>query len=270
VSAKRSGLAERPVLLWVDLTGSEHDSMLACDVEDHCSIHRLRDSQRIAAMVDLVAPNVLCFDYDYPTEAGLAALTRTKRDFPYIPVLMLTKFHSEALAVWALRARVWDYIVKPFSARDILRSAISLFEASREQCTTPKRREVILPRHDAADMRRLKRGEQIILKAQSYIMESLGDNIWLRDVAKHCHVSPSHLSRVFRDVSGATFKEFVLQTRVRRAVEMFADSDIAVTNVSHAVGFRDISHFGRVFRRFVGMSPSQYRAMLFKNRCVTS
>jgi YesN/AraC family two-component response regulator len=270
VSAKRSGLAERPVLLWVDLTGSEHDSMLACDVEDHCSIHRLRDSQRIAAMVDLVAPNVLCFDYDYPTEAGLAALTRTKRDFPRIPILMLTVYHSEALALWALRARVWDYIVKPFSMDNLLHSAVSLFRVCREQDRDSGSRRIILPLHDFNDWRKMTVSEKTILRAQTYVYEHMSENICLRDVANFCCVSHTHLSRAFKHVGGTTFTQFMLQTRIKRATELLADPVLSVTNVCYEVGFRDCSHFGRVFRRFVGLSPSQYRKMLPENEHSTT
>lgn len=263
VSASR--MRDRPVLLWINLTQTGHEAVLPFNANGRCVIHVIesvkQDPGQIGGMIDLLGPDVLCFEYDHPGDAGLAALARTKRGYPGIPILMLTKSHSETLAVWALRARVWDYIVKPFSAEAILHSTISLFEAVRKQDVGSKRRKIILPLHDFTYMRRLRGGEKTILRAQSYILKNSSHDIQLREVANHCCLSHSHLSRLFREIAGITFKAFVLQSRIRRAVERLADPYAAITSVCYEVGFRDLSHFGRVFRRYVGMSPSQYRLL---------
>jgi AraC-like DNA-binding protein len=258
----------RPVMLWVDLTGSKREPELPRDAEEHWSVHVIHDPAQIGAAVERLTPNVLCFEFDYPNDAGLAALTRTKADYPRIPILMITVYHSEALAVWALRARVWDYMVRPFSAEDMLRSAEALARVGREQEQDRRLRprQVILPMHDFAYMHNLKGAEKTILKAQSYILQNLSESLQLSDVAQHCYVSRTHLSRIFREAGGTTFKEFVLQTRIRRAVELLTDTDQTITGICYDVGFRDVSHFGRVFRRYVGMSPSVYRQVLLSNK----
>ncbi len=263
-------MKERPLLLWVSLTEGEHERALPCGAEERCSIHVIYDSGQINAVIDALHPDILCFEYHYPSDAGLAALAQTKRKYPQIPIIMITVYHSEALAVWALRTRVWDYIVKPFSTEDLLRSALSLFKICRAQEKTSSGREQILPLHDFAYMRsHLKGGEKIIVKAQSYILQHLSENVQLSDVARYCYISHTHLSRLFREVGGITFKEFVLQTRVRKAVELLAEPNITVTGICYDVGFRDASHFGRVFKRYVGMSPSAYRKTLLDNKRIS-
>jgi YesN/AraC family two-component response regulator len=260
-------MKERPLLLWVDLTEGEHEPALPGGAEERCTIHVIYDYGQINAVIDALDPDVLCFEYHYPSDAGLTALARTKRDYPKIPIIMVTVYHSEALAVWALRTRVWDYLVKPFSTEDLLRSAVSLFRVCRAQEKASSSREVILPLHDFAYMRNhLKGGEKIIVKAQSYILQHLSENVQLSDVARYCYISHTHLSRLFREIGGTTFKEFVLQTRIRRAVELLAVPDITVTSICYDVGFRDASHFGRVFKRYVGMCPSAYRKTLLDNK----
>ena len=71
-------------------------------------------------MIRRVAPQILCFEYDYPDLKGLRTLQKTKHQFPSLPVLMVTEYHSESLAVWAFRAGIWDYLVKPVAVEDIL------------------------------------------------------------------------------------------------------------------------------------------------------
>lgn len=254
----------RPVLLWVNLTESEHEPVLPFGAEDYCYIHLTRDAKRIGAMVDAVTPNVLCFEYDYPTDAGLTALTQTKRDYPKIPILMLTVYHSEALALWALRTRVWDYIVKPFSADDILRSAISLFRVCREQDRRAAR-EVISPVPHTVALDTPNIHQKAVLKAQSYIVENLHEEIRLKDVAAYCGMSANHFSRVFTQTSATNFNEFVRRTRVRRAVEMLADPRATMKAICYEVGFNDESYFSRIFRRYIGMTPSMYQKAIVNN-----
>ena len=68
---------------------------------------------RPASLLEVVArqdAQILCFEYDYPDAAGLRKLQEVKRYFPHLPVIMLTLQHSEALAIWAFRTQVRDYL----------------------------------------------------------------------------------------------------------------------------------------------------------------
>jgi len=254
----------RPVLLWINLTESEHEPILPFSAEDYCHIHLTRDAEQVGAMVDAVTPNVLCFEYDYPADAGLTALTQTKHDYPKIPILMLTGYHSEALAVWALRTRVWDYIVKPFSVDDILRSAVSLSRACRQHDRRAAR-EVISPVPDTVPLDSPNIHQKAVLKAQSYIVENLHEEIRLKDVAAYCGMSATHFSRVFTQTSATNFSEFVRRTRVRRAVEMLADPRATMKAICYEVGFNDESYFSRIFRRYIGTTPSMYQKAILNN-----
>lgn len=264
MDSKWSSMTLRPVLLWINLTESEHHFVLPRGTEENCCIHLIRNTEHIDAMIESVAPNIMCFEYDYPTDAGLSALAQTKRDYPKIPILMLTVYHSEALAIWALRTRVWDYIVKPFSADDILRSAISLFRACHGKDRRAAR-EVISPTPEPVPLDTPNTHQKAVLKAQSYIVENLHEEIRLRDVAAHCGMTATHFSRVFTQTAATNFNEFVRRTRVRRAIEMLADPRATMKAICYEVGFNDESYFSRTFRRYVGMTPSMYRKTIFNN-----
>ncbi|MDE2296120.1 MAG: response regulator, partial [Gammaproteobacteria bacterium] len=59
------------------------------------------------------------FDFDDPSPACLQLMQSIKRQCPSVPIVMLTETHSEELAVWAFRARVWNYLVKPVPLREL-------------------------------------------------------------------------------------------------------------------------------------------------------
>jgi len=82
----------------------------------------------------------------------------------------------------------------------------------------------------------------------------------LGQLASHAGVSPSHLSFLFRNGVGMPFKVLLGHIRIHKAREMLsADRSPNITEVAMRVGFSDLSHFERRFRRIVGQSPREYR-----------
>lgn len=64
---------------------------------------------------------MICMHFDCPDLAGLSLLQEIKLKSPSIPITMFTVQHSEELAIWAMRSRVWEYVVLPLSAAEINR-----------------------------------------------------------------------------------------------------------------------------------------------------
>jgi AraC-like DNA-binding protein len=79
-------------------------------------------------------------------------------------------------------------------------------------------------------------------------------------VAEHCGLSRFQFSRNFHATFGITFREYLLRFRIREACRLLAAGEQSVTGIAYAVGFHDGSYFARMFRRYVGVLPSQYAA----------
>ncbi len=78
--------------------------------------------------------------------------------------------------------------------------------------------------------------------------------------AKLCDLSRFQFSRNFKKEQGLTFRDFVVRVRVERAAELMRQSPhLSVTEAAFVVGFNDVSHFSRMFRRQLGVLPSQFR-----------
>lgn len=244
----------------MDLTKSDSAIVLPEIVGRQCQIHRVRNVEKLESSIRAAKPNLVCFDYDYPDSNGLEALTQTKRTFPALPILLISAYHSEALAVWALRTRVWDYIVKPYSIEDILRTLTLLSDVCQRQRRKP--RKVIAPTNHVPGVPlcgRLTGKERAVLKSKIYIEAHLDEKLQQADLAKQYGMSHSHFSRAFRQVCGVGFSEFVLRARIEKALLMLADPHAQITTICYEVGFHDLSYFGRMFRRYIGMSPSEYQ-----------
>lgn len=92
-----------------------------------------------------------------------------------------------------------------------------------------------------------------------YLNSCFRKSIDLTDLANLVSVHPVHLSRTFRRHYGTTFGEYTRRLRVDWARQQLAISDDSLAHLAQAAGFADQSHFTRVFKRLVGVTPSQYR-----------
>jgi AraC-like DNA-binding protein len=71
-------------------------------------------------------------------------------------------------------------------------------------------------------------------------------------MARICHLSESEFSRVFHHEHGVSFRRFLVNYRIAIARDFLSEPHASVSQVAYAVGFNDLSHFGRMFRRLVG------------------
>ncbi|MEF3305467.1 helix-turn-helix transcriptional regulator [Paenibacillus sp. GYB003] len=122
-----------------------------------------------------------------------------------------------------------------------------------EQC----RPEMKAARQPASDRQRY------VQSMIDYIEETYMENIELERMAADLHMNRFHLMKVFREVTGMTVFDYLYKRRVNQAKILFYQSDRhSVTDVGYQVGFKHLSHFSRVFKKQVGMTPDQYRKMV--------
>jgi transcriptional regulator GlxA family with amidase domain len=80
-------------------------------------------------------------------------------------------------------------------------------------------------------------------------------------LARVSGVSPAHFARCFKLAFGAPPHRYLLSLRLERAVGLLRDTELSVTEVAFASGWRSLGTFSRTFREVLGLSPSDYRAM---------
>jgi AraC-like DNA-binding protein len=110
------------------------------------------------------------------------------------------------------------------------------------------------------DTNELGRLHAALRKALLYLGEHYAEPISLEQLADQAHVSPSHLGFLFRSVLSTTFKPLLQHIRIEKAKEILSnDAGRRITEVALSVGFGDLSHFEKSFRRIVGHSPREFR-----------
>lgn len=110
---------------------------------------------------------------------------------------------------------------------------------------------------DPAELGRLHEG---LARALLYLGDHYAEPITLAQLARHAHVSESHISFLFRTALDMPFKGVLGRIRIHKAREILAsESRRHITDVALSVGFADLSHFEKSFKRVVGQSPREFR-----------
>jgi AraC-like DNA-binding protein/NAD(P)H-dependent FMN reductase len=104
-----------------------------------------------------------------------------------------------------------------------------------------------------------------IMKAVEYIRKNFAKGpLPLNDVASEACMSRYHFSRTFKRETGTRFIDFLTTVRLAEACSLLARTNQSITTISFAVGYRDLSHFERTFKKEFGHPPSEYRERVRK------
>ena len=106
---------------------------------------------------------------------------------------------------------------------------------------------------------------KVISDAKLYMSEHFTDpNLMLQDVAKSVNMSNSRFSTVFSQQNGQTFTEYLISLRLGKAKEMLRTTGVKSTQIARECGYNDSHYFSYIFKKNVGITPSEYRAQ-FQN-----
>jgi YesN/AraC family two-component response regulator len=201
--------------------------------------------------------DIVLLDYVLPDVSGLAIARMLRQCFPRLHIILMTGFGSEDVCLEAFRGGVQDYLKKPISLRD-LKARVASWLGSQPRPDRPS-----LPIWDrtirAVLLREPGSRNGGVQRAVAFIDAHLDTDLSLDQVAREAGMSKFHFCRHFKSETGLTFREYLAQRRIARAAELLSKGNRAVSEVYLDVGFKDLSHFGRVFRKITGQAPSRYR-----------
>ena len=102
-------------------------------------------------------------------------------------------------------------------------------------------------------------GSFIVKNALSFMEENYAERLKLADVADHVYVSQWHLSKLLNKFTGQNFSELLNHVRMEKAKALLDDPSLRISDIAEEVGFLDMAHFSRVFKKLAGVSANEYR-----------
>lgn len=204
------------------------------------------------------APDLIFLDIVIPGFDGLAALGEVRRYCPDCVCLVITAHEDFSFAQRAIRLGVIDYLLKPVSKPTLMRA---LERAARqlkargndEAAPAPEEPPLLSP------LRSLPQSGPVAVACE-YIRERYTEHgLSLEDVAAAAGLSPSHLSRIFKDQTGENFVEYLTRLRLNAAARLLRCARASIGQIALAVGYADPNYLSRIFHRLTGLTPKEYR-----------
>lgn len=99
-----------------------------------------------------------------------------------------------------------------------------------------------------------------VAQAIHLLREDVEKNWTLSEMARLVHMNTSYFSEMFRKITGTTFTSYLARLRIEKACKLLTSTRLNISEIAFASGFRSISQFNRVFKRYITTSPGDFRA----------
>lgn len=121
---------------------------------------------------------------------------------------------------------------------------------------------LILSLINAAMMKKAGGGshvETVIRQAKCIMMENMNHPLDIEDLARQLHISYAHFRQAFKHSTGFAPNQYHLQMRLNRAKELLKSTELSVKEVAGRVGFEDVYHFSKIFKKKTGLAPTEWK-----------
>lgn len=142
-----------------------------------------------------------------------------------------------------------------------LRDSVKLAEAHPDETTAKALYYPIIAEYlEQADAAAAHSPHTLLVhRIMDYILNHLQDKITLKTLSAQFGINPASLSKLIKDYTYASFTDFVNNIRIEKAIELFCEQDLSVTEAASHAGFGSVRNFNRVFQDTLGITPSEYR-----------
>ena len=254
--------ASLPNLLLVE-DNKDLCQLIKLQLEDKFNIHIANNGVEGLKKVHLYHPDIVVTDQMMPAMDGLEMLQSIRKDFQisHIPVIILTAKNDEGAKTKAITLGANAYITKPFSKEyllariDQLLSERLLFrERIRLQMENQKTTE-----EDSYEQYLVKKDVQFLEKIHQVIEENMDDSDFNIDtIASGIGLSRSAFFKKLKSLTGLAPVDLVKEIRLNKSVELIKNTDLSISEIAFAVGFKDSGYYSKCFRKKYNQTPREY------------
>ncbi|WP_068825754.1 hybrid sensor histidine kinase/response regulator transcription factor [Wenyingzhuangia fucanilytica] len=245
-----------PILLIVD-DNADIRSFIKQVLGKEYEIYEAENGEEGFNVASKVIPNIIITDLLMPIMDGLqfCEKLKTTKTTSHIPVIMLTAKISQESELKGLKNGADDYIRKPFDT-ELLKIKLKNIIKNRDILRKRFNREINLQPKEVT----VTSTDELFLQQAIDIVEKhmMNTDFSVEMLVKEMGHSRSNLYLKFKEITGLSSSEFIRNIRLKRAVQLFEQSDLSVKEIMYMTGFNTASYFAKCFKKQFGVIPSEY------------
>lgn len=208
---------------------------------DELEIFASSNGRKASQICDEVKPDIALLDIEMPGMNGIELAKYIKEKYADCIIIFITAYDRFDYAIEAMHIKAFDYLLKPWKEERLC----ELIDTAIENVRSMQKTDSIV--HSQKDI------------IKDYIDRNYKKDISAKDVAGILGYSDVYFSKVFKQLFDDNFINYLTKIRIDRAKVLLKDVSFNIKEVGKSVGYADSNYFTKVFKRSVGMSPSEYR-----------
>lgn len=208
---------------------------------DELEIFASSNGRKASQICDEVKPDIALLDIEMPGMNGIELAKYIKEKYANCIIIFITAYDRFDYAIEAMHIKAFDYLLKPWKEERLC----ELINTAIENVRSMQKTDSIV--HSQKDI------------IKDYIDRNYKKDISAKDVAGILGYSDVYFSKVFKQLFDDNFINYLTKIRIDRAKVLLKDISFNIKEVGKSVGYADSNYFTKVFKRSVGMSPSEYR-----------
>ena len=209
---------------------------------DELEIFTAGNGRKASQICDEVKPDIALLDIEMPGMNGIELAKYIKEKNTECIIIFITAYDRFDYAIEAMHIKAFDYLLKPWKEERLC----ELINTAIENVRSMQKTDSIV--HSQKDV------------IKDYIDRNYKKDISAKDVAGILGYSDVYFSKVFKQLFDDNFINYLTKIRIDRAKLLLKDVSFNIKEVGKSVGYADSNYFTKVFKRSIGISPSEYRS----------
>jgi two-component system, response regulator YesN len=208
--------------------------------------------------------HIVFMDIEMPGINGLEAAERIRKIDKNCHIIFLTAYDDFSYAKKAITVKALNYLLKPASEEEIIEAVEEAIKTIAEKDIKDNKKilnrdEVLDACNDTLEQIRISVVREEIIQ---YIQKHYIEDISMQDVAEAMNYSNAYFCKLFKQGFHKSFTTYLAEYRIEKAKGLLVDITVNVKEISDKVGYKDSNYFAKVFKRVVGITPSEFRILV--------
>lgn len=204
------------------------------------------------ALVEKLNPDLVISDIRMPVMDGIALLKKIREFYPSTDFIITSGYSDFEYAQSAINYQAFAYLLKPIDPKELRETLLKL---KNKYLLAQSDYEAIFNQNTAGNS-----PAHIAEILRDYLIHNYNKNINLNLIAYNMSYSAGYLTKIFVSQYECSPSKYLINLRMQKAQQLLTHNEnLSIRQIGEVVGYHDQAYFSRIFKKYCGVSPAEYR-----------